>query len=341
MSQPEDEDTKEHTVAAPPPPPPSDTDTADDAPLGQTPSLMPPSITAAPDQTTPVPAPAWQEPAAHLDARPPTEPVPTPPVAPPATPTAPAGQSVQQPVSQPTQGSSQQWQPTAQPQPGPWQQPTQPSGQTQQPTQWQQPPAQPWQGSPQHPSHPGWAPQQGYPPQSGYPPQGYPQPGYPQQGYAPAGPIYSASALVAVAGLLLAVFGLLAMVGGVWLLGQGGELQRFIQQTTVNLFGSRLDQSTLRAVLSPMPGVLLVVGALQVILGAGIFAHKGWARALGILLALLGILVGIAGVGFALALAPGSSVPLIAAIVTLLGYAFIFLALTAGGAHFYRRYPQR
>jgi hypothetical protein len=147
--------------------------------------------------------------------------------------------------------------------------------------------------------------------------------------------------LVAVAGLLLAVFGLAAMVAGVWLLGQGGELQRFIQQTTVNLFGTRLDQSTLRAVLSPMPGILLVTGALEVILGAGIFAHKGWARAFGILLSLLGILVGIAAVSFALALALGASVPLIAAVVTLLGYAFIFLALIAGGGHFRRRYAQR
>jgi len=177
--------------------------------------------------------------------------------------------------------------------------------------------------------------------QPGYPPQGYPQPVYPPQGYAPTGPMYSTSALVAVAGLLLAVFGLIAIVAGVWLLGQADELRQFIQRTSINFFGSRLDQETLRAILSPMPGVLLIWGALEVILGAAIFAHKGWARAIAVLLSLLGILVGIAGVSFALALAPGASPALIAAMVILLGYAFIVLALIAGGSHFRRRYPQR
>ena len=153
--------------------------------------------------------------------------------------------------------------------------------------------------------------------------------------------MYSTSALVAVAGLLLAVFGLVDMVGGVWLLGQGAEIRSFIQQTSINLFGTNIDRETMRSLVSPLPGVLLVFGALEVLIGVGIFAHKGWARALGIILALLGLLVSIAGVSFAMALAPGFSVPLIGAIVVLLGYAFIVLALIAGGGHFRRRFPQR
>lgn len=338
MSQPEDEDTKEHAAAAPPPP--METDPPGDAGLSQSPPFSPPSSTAAPDEVTPAPASGWQAPATQVDARPPTEPVPTPPMAPPTPPT-PVGAP---PLQPPTQPPNQQWQPST-PQTGQWQQPGQPSGQLQQPGQaqqpggWQQPAPQQWQGSPQYPAQPGWAPQPGYP-QPGYPPQGYPQPGY-AQGYAPTGPMYSTSALVAAAGLLLAVFGLVDIVAGVWLLGQADELRQFIQRTSLNFFGSRLEQETLRAILSPMPGVLLIWGALEVILGAGIFAHKGWARALAILLSLLGILVGIAGVSFALALAPGASPAMIAAMVVLLGYAFIVLALIAGGSHFRRRYTQR
>jgi len=144
-----------------------------------------------------------------------------------------------------------------------------------------------------------------------------------------------------VAGLLLAVFGIVDIVGGVWLLGQGAELRSFIQQTSINLFGSNIGRETLRAVISPLPGVLLVLGALEIVSGIGVFAHKGWARALGILVSLLGVLVGVAGVSFALALASGLSMPLIGAAVILLGYAFIFLALVAGGGHFRRRFPQR
>jgi len=335
MSQPEDEETKEHVAAVPPPS--METDAASDSePSDVPPPLLPPVkaalVEAAPVEPAPVPTPAWQAPAAPVDDRPPTEPVPTPLMAPPIS-APPVGQPSQAPLP------SQQWQPTS-PQTGQWQQPTQP------PTAQVQPPAaQQWQGSPQYPSQPGWAPQPGYPPQGyaqpGYPPQGYPQPGHPPQGYAPTGPMYSTSALVAVAGLLLAVFGLIGIVAGVWLLGQADELRQFIQRTSINFFGSRLEQETLRAILSPMPGVLLIWGALEVILAAGIFAHKGWARALAILLSLLGILVGIAGVSFALALAPGASPALIAAMVVLLGYAFIVLALIAGGSHFRRRYPQR
>ncbi len=153
--------------------------------------------------------------------------------------------------------------------------------------------------------------------------------------------MYSTSALVAVAGLLFAVFGIVAIVAGVWLLGQADELRQFIQRTSINFFGSRLEQDTLRSILSPMPGVLIVLGALEVVAGVGIFAHKNWGRALGILLSLLGISVGIAGVSFALVLAPGASPAMIAAMVVLLGSAFIVLALAAGGSHFRRRYAQR
>jgi hypothetical protein len=240
----------------------------------------------------------------------------------------------------------------------PWQQP-QPQQQWQQPSQqagqWQQPQQYPQQAGQYPPAQPGYPPQQaypqqpyqqpGYPAQPGYPPQGYPQPGYPpaygQPGYYPQqGTGYSTVALVAIAGLVLAVFGFVDMGGGVWLLGQGRELASFVERTTVNLFGTTLDRPTMRALLSPLPGVLIVFGALEVLAGVFVVAHKGWARALGIFLALLGLIVGVASISFSLALAPGFSVPFIGSIVVLLGYAFILLMLFAGGRHFRRSNPQ-
>jgi len=153
--------------------------------------------------------------------------------------------------------------------------------------------------------------------------------------------MYSTSALVAVAGLLLAVFGLIDIVAGVWLLGQGNELSNFIQRINSLNVGISLDRATMRSLLTPMPGVLIVFGALELIFGAGIFAHNRFARVFGILLSLIGILIAIAAVSFALALAPGASPALIGAMFVLLGYSFIVLALIAGGSHFRRRYPQR
>jgi hypothetical protein len=122
-------------------------------------------------------------------------------------------------------------------------------------------------------------------------------------------------------------------------LTQGPAISAFIRENDIALFGSQLSRETLRSILSPMPGVLMVVGLLQVISGIGVFAHKGWGRALGILFAVLGVLVGVFAVSTALALAPGLSVPMLIAVVLLVGYAFILLALFAGGSHFKRRYP--
>jgi hypothetical protein len=233
-------------------------------------------------------------------------------------------------------------------QPQQWQQPPQQAG------QWQQPQQYPQQAGQYPPAQPGYPPQQGYPQQPyqqpGYPAQpGYPQQGYPQQGYpgyAAAGyyqqpsPPYGTVALVALAGLLLAVFGFVDIGGGVWLLGQGRELAQFVERTSINLFGTTLDRPTMRALLSPLPGVLIVLGLLEVLTGLFIVAHKGWARAIGIILALVGLVFGVASISFSLALAPGFSVQLIGSIVALIGYAFILLMLFAGGRHFHRRNPQ-
>lgn len=142
-----------------------------------------------------------------------------------------------------------------------------------------------------------------------------------------------------MAALLLIVFGLFIAVIGAWLFTQGAELGRFIRDNDIAVFGRQIDRETMRAVLSPMPTVLIVFGLLQLIAGGGVFAHKGWGRAIGALLTILGLVVSLFVVSAALALAPGVSVAMVAAAALVLGYAFVLLALIAGGSHFRARYP--
>jgi hypothetical protein len=144
-----------------------------------------------------------------------------------------------------------------------------------------------------------------------------------------------------LAGLLLIVFGLAVAVLGGWTLTLGSDLGRFIRDNDIAIFGRQIDRDTLRAVIQPMPGILMVLGVLQLLVGAVILAHRGWARWLGALLALLGLLVSVIALSAVLALVAGVSIQLIVAAALLLGYAFILLALIAGGSHFRTQYPRR
>ena len=125
------------------------------------------------------------------------------------------------------------------------------------------PPAQGWQGQPQQ-----W--QQGQQPQAGWSPgYGQPQQGWaPQAAWAPQQAPYGSSAVVSLAGVVLVLFGIaVALLGGLTLT-QGPEIGRFIRENDVAVFGRQIDRETLRAVLSPMPGVLMVLGLLQLVVGS-------------------------------------------------------------------------
>jgi hypothetical protein len=148
---------------------------------------------------------------------------------------------------------------------------------------------------------------------------------------------YRTSPLVALAGLLLIVFGIGLIALGAFTFTQGTELGRFIRDNTIAVFGSTISRETLRSVLSPAPGVLIVLGALQLISGIGVLAHKGSGRWLGVLLALLGLLAAVFSLSIALALSTAVTVPVLVAVVLLIGYAIVLLALIAGGSHFRRR----
>ncbi|MEO8625322.1 MAG: hypothetical protein ABI452_01350 [Candidatus Limnocylindrales bacterium] len=199
-----------------------------------------------------------------------------------------------------------------------------------------QPPPSAWPGQSQS-QQPGYA----TPPTNGQPAYGT-APGYaPAQPWAGAAPIYRSSFLVLLAGLVLIIFGLAVVVLGAWTLTLGSDLGRFIRENDIAIFGRQIERDTLKAVIQPMPGILMVGGLLQLLVGAVIVAHRNWARWLGVLLALLGLIASVIALSAVLALVPGVSVQLIVASALVVGYAFVLLALIAGGGHFRMRYPGR
>jgi hypothetical protein len=213
---------------------------------------------------------------------------------------------------------------TPPPPPPTWQQPPQPAQQ-----QWQSPPPPPAQGW-QQPQQP-WQ-QQPY--------STYGQANPYAQTYAPqlaAGPTYNTSPLAAFAGLLLVVFGIGVIALGFFTLSAGSDIARFIRDNDIKVFGFLLSRDTLRAVLTPSPGILMFLGALQLIAGIGVMSHKRWGRWLGFLLALLGLIVSIFAFSIGYAIAGAFTVPVIVGVVFLVGYILILLALIGGGSHFRRK----
>ena len=220
------------------------------------------------------------------------------------------------------------------------------------PPAYPQPPSSGWPGqaAPQGypPQPPGQWQQPGYGASPGYGQPGYGQPGYgAAPGWTPtaqqwpaAAPTYRTSVLVALAGLVLIIFGVAVAVLGAWTLTLGSDLGRFIRDNDIAIVGRQIDRETLRAVIQPIPGVLMVLGVLQLLVGAVVLAHRNWARWLGVLLALLGLIVSVIALSAVLALVPGMSVQLIVASVLLVSYAFVVLALTAGGGHFTTQHPR-
>jgi hypothetical protein len=207
-----------------------------------------------------------------------------------------------------------------------------------------QPPNQGWAGPP-----PGAANLPGQWQSPGYGQPGYGQPGYTAppaypaaQPYGAAAPTYGTSVLVALAAMLLVIMGVVLAVLGAWLLTQGPALTDLVQRLrSVDLVVFKPTRDTIRSVVSASPGALMVLGVLQLLVGAFVLGHRGWARWLGVVLGVLGLLFSIVALTSTMALIPGTSVQLIVAIAFLVAYAFVVLVLIAGGGHFRARYPGR
>jgi len=254
---------------------------------------------------------------------------------------APAG-----PASEPGTGTSAspEWSSQAGEQPAPWQQPSS------QPGQWPEQPQQGW--GQQQPTQGGWQPQGAQPPagwqqppqpQAGWqqPPQWQPQQGWGQAGYWPAAPEYANNPLVVVSGIILIVFGVLTTLIGLFGMIVGSFAATFLEEYIPPEAALDLDIRAVTTVLLVIFGIVLVIGILHFLSAIGIFLHKGWARALGIILAVLGLLLGVVGaVGVAQEAASATEagreavVPIIVAV----SYGLTLFALIAGGNHFRRRY---
>jgi hypothetical protein len=208
------------------------------------------------------------------------------------------------------------------------------------PASYPQPPNnQGWPGQP-----PGAANLPGQWPQTDYGTPGYGVPSaYPAaEPYGATAPTYGTSVFVALAAMLLVIVGVTLAVLGAWLLTQGPALTDLVQRLkSVDLVVLKPTKDQLRSLVSASPGALMVLGVLQLLVGAFVLGHRGWARWLGVVLALLGLIFGIVALTSTVALVPGVSVQLIVAIVFLVAYAFVILALIAGGGHFRARYPGR
>jgi hypothetical protein len=142
--------------------------------------------------------------------------------------------------------------------------------------------------------------------------------------------------------MLLVIMGVVLAVLGAWLLTQGPALGDLVQRLrSVDLVVLKPTRETIRSVVSASPGALMVLGVLQLLVGAFVLGHRSWARWLGVVLGLLGLVFSIVVVTSTLALVAGASVQLIVAVAFLVAYALVVLALIAGGGHFRARYPGR
>jgi hypothetical protein len=208
-----------------------------------------------------------------------------------------------------------------------------------QPPAYSQPPNQSWPGQPPAAAN---LPGQWQGPGYGQPDYGG-QPGYPQaQPHGAAAATYGTSIFVALGAMLMVIMGVALAVLGAWLLTQGPALGDLVQRLrSVDLVVFKPTREVLRSMVSASPGALMVLGVLQLLIGAFVLGHRGWARWLGVILALIGLIFSIVALTSTLALIPGTSVQLIVAIAFLVSYAFVLLALIAGGGHFRKHYERR
>ena len=184
----------------------------------------------------------------------------------------------------------------------------------------------------------GREPAQGSTPSGGWVVAG---PAPPVQGWTDPGPAVaprSSAPSVMLAGVILLLFGLLTLAIGLVVLFTG---------SIIHQLGPAFDQAGVPRIEDAVASIVLVIGALVAIYGAlellaaiGIFARRGWGRALGIVTAALGALFWLVALMGAMAArtvtdqAGGSG--LIVALAFLVAYLFSLLALALGGHAFGR-----
>lgn len=251
------------------------------------------------------------------------------PSAPPASPQGPTSWAPASPAPPTPQGPTGWSQPPQTTPQGPtgWAQPAQPSPPAPPgPTAWAQPPQGPPAAAPASPPIPptGWVQPGPLGPAPGW---GGTQAVAPQAAMAPS---------VLIAGIILLLFGLLTLLVGVIVMIAGSAVGQLTSAFTSAGFPDL--GNAVAAVVIGIGAVIAIYGGLEVVGALGVFARRGWGRALGIATSTLGVLFGllaVLGATGARAADRGQG-GIVVALVLLAAYGFILLALALGGHAFQR-----
>jgi len=129
-----------------------------------------------------------------------------------------------------------------------------------------------------------------------------------------------------LAGLVLVIVGLLVTLVGGFLTFFGGRLFQspFATETADGISGG----------FTVTGAVILVTGILHLLSGIFVWAHRSWARYLGLVLGALGVLLGIAGFLGGTGQTTSQQFGLVTGLVILAAYALVLVGLIMGGRHF-------
>lgn len=151
---------------------------------------------------------------------------------------------------------------------------------------------------------------------------------------ASAGP--RTSVLVVLAGIFLLVVGLLTLgMGGLLLLGSALVAGAQGSAELESVVGGDLAEA-FAGMFAVIGGVALLWGLFEIVGAVGMFAHRGWGRAIGLVAGVAGLLLW--GLSFLSALGAGAdggaSIAFTGVLVA--GYGLTVVALVSGGQHFRR-----
>jgi hypothetical protein len=133
-----------------------------------------------------------------------------------------------------------------------------------------------------------------------------------------------------IVGLLTLGMGLLLMLGGALFAGLEGaaELEGVIGSDLFGAFGG---------IIAGVAVIVVLWALLEIFASIGMFAHRGWGRAIGLIVGILGVaFTGLSLVSAVGAAGDGAGASLGFLLVFVAGYGLTVLALVTGGAHFRR-----
>ena len=132
--------------------------------------------------------------------------------------------------------------------------------------------------------------------------------------------------MATLAGLVLVIVGLLVTLVGGFLTFFGGRL--FQSPFATDTPGGISGGFTLTG------AVILVTGILHLLSGIFVWAHRSWARYLGLVLGALGVLLGIVSIVSSTGSTSSQQIGLVTGLVILVAYALVLVGLIMGGRHF-------